>query len=85
MVCGVIGNPVAHSLSPIIHNAAFQHIGLDFAYLAFKVKKSQLENSMRGMRGLGIRGLNVTMPHKAGVIPFLDEVNDSSKFLFGRL
>jgi len=80
-VCGVIGNPIEHTLSPTMHNAAFNHLKLDFAFLAFRVKAAALEDAMRGMRGLGIRGLNVTMPHKNAVIKYLDEVDPTVKFL----
>jgi shikimate dehydrogenase len=80
-VCGVIGDPIGHSLSPTIHNAAFNHLKLDFVFLAFRVKAADLENAIRGMRGLGIHGLNVTMPHKSTVIGCLDEVDSTVKFL----
>jgi shikimate dehydrogenase len=80
-VCGVIGDPIEHTLSPAIHNAAFNHLKLDFVFLAFRVKAADLENAVRGMRGLGINGLNVTMPHKSTVISFLDEVDSTVKFL----
>jgi len=80
-VCGVIGDPIAHSLSPTIQNAAFNHLELDFVFVAFRVKAADLENAMRGMRGLGIHGLNVTMPHKSAVIVCLDEVDSTVKFL----
>ena len=80
-MCGVIGDPIVHTLSPIMHNAAFNHLKLDFVFLAFRVKAAQLENAMRGMRGLGIRGLNVTMPHKNAVIKYLDVVDPTVKFL----
>jgi shikimate dehydrogenase len=80
-VFGVIGDPIEHSLSPTIQNAAFGHLGLDFVFLAFHVKAADLENAMRGMRGLGIHGLNVTMPHKSAVIGCLDEVDFSVRFL----
>jgi shikimate dehydrogenase len=80
-VCGVIGDPIGHSLSPTIHNAAFSHLGLDFVFLAFHVKAADLENAIRGMRGLGIHGLNVTMPHKTAVIGCLDEVDFTVRFL----
>jgi shikimate dehydrogenase len=80
-VCGVIGDPIEHTLSPAIHNAAFNHLKLDFIFLAFRVKAADLENAVRGMRGLGIHGLNVTMPHKSTVISFLDEVDPTVKFL----
>jgi shikimate dehydrogenase len=80
-VCGVIGDPIRHSLSPIIQNAAFNHLKLDFVFLAFHVKATELENAVRGMRDLGIHGLNVTMPHKSAVISYLDEVDSAVKFL----
>ena len=80
-VCGVIGDPIEHTLSPTIHNAAFNHLKLDFVFLAFRVKAAELEDAVRGMRGLGIHGLNVTMPHKDAVTKYLDEVDATVKFL----
>jgi len=80
-VCGVIGDPIEHTLSPTIHNAAFNHLKLDFVFLAFRVKAADLENAIRGMRGLGIHALNVTMPHKSTVIKYLDEVDSAVNFL----
>jgi shikimate dehydrogenase len=76
-LCGLLGNPVEHSLSPAIHNAAFQKLGLDFVYLAFKVE--DLEGAVRGIRALGnLRGFSVTIPHKVAIIPFLDEVEQTA-------
>jgi shikimate dehydrogenase len=80
-LCGVIGDPIKHTLSPAIHNAAFNHLELDFVFLAFRVKSADLENALRGMRGLGIHGLNVTMPHKSTVTAYLDEMDSAVKFL----
>ncbi len=80
-VYGVIGDPIAHSLSPVMHNAAFEALKMDCVFLAFRVKTGEVESAIHGMRGLGIHGLNVTMPHKNPVIPFLDEVNATAKFL----
>jgi shikimate dehydrogenase len=80
-LCGVIGDPIAHSLSPVMHNTAFQHLKLDFVFLAFKVNAAGLENAMRGMRGLGVRGLNVTMPLKTAVIKHLDTADSTVRFL----
>lgn len=72
-LCGIIGNPVEHSLSPAMHNAAYEREGLNFAYLAFRV--TDVEGAIRGARALNVRGLSVTVPHKVAVIPFLDEVD----------
>jgi shikimate dehydrogenase len=80
-VCGVIGDPIEHTLSPTIHNAAFNHLELDFVFLAFRVKAAELENAICGMRGLGIHGLNVTMPHKGTVTAYLDKLDPAVKFL----
>jgi len=71
---GVLGNPVRHSLSPIIHNGAFQRMGLNAVYLAFEVKN--LEEAVRGIKGLGIRGVSVTLPFKTQIIPFLDRLEE---------
>lgn len=73
-VCAVIGNPVEHSLSPLIHNAAFEATGLNYVYVAFRVE--DVAGCLRGMRALrGLRGLSVTIPHKVAVMPYLDEID----------
>jgi shikimate dehydrogenase len=69
---GVIGNPVRHSLSPVIHNNAFKRMRLNAAYLAFEVER--LEEAIRGIKGLRLRGISVTIPFKTRVVPFLDEI-----------
>jgi shikimate dehydrogenase len=74
---GVIGNPVQHSLSPIIHNGAFKRLGWNAVYLAFEAKN--IEEAVRGIRGLGVRGVSVTIPFKTEVIPFLDKVEGLAK------
>lgn len=66
VVAGVIGDPVGHSLSPALHNAALVELGLDWAYLAFPVPAGSGQAAVAAMVDLGIRGLSVTMPHKAG-------------------
>ncbi|MEW6610705.1 MAG: shikimate dehydrogenase [Patescibacteria group bacterium] len=76
-ICGIIGDPVDHSLSPVIHNAAFEALGLDFIYAAFPVKDA--EAAVQGIRALGLRGVNVTVPHKQTVILFLDEVDGEAR------
>jgi len=74
-VCGVIGDPIEHTMSPVMHNAAFSELSLDYVYLAFRVRAEGLAQAIEGMRALNIRGLNVTIPHKVAVIPFLDELD----------
>lgn len=72
-LCAVIGNPVGHSLSPAIHNAAFDALNLDFVYLAFRVE--DLPNALAGMRALpNFRGMSVTIPHKIEAMRYVDEV-----------
>lgn len=79
-LCGLLGNPVDHSLSPAIHNAAFRQLGLNFVYLAFPVQ--DLEGAIRGLRALGhIRGLSVTIPHKVTILPLLDSVETTAKHI----
>jgi len=59
-----------------MHNAAFEQVGIDYLYVPFQVKKEELGKAIAGMRALNIRGLNVTIPHKVAVIPFLDDLDD---------
>lgn len=80
-VVGLFGYPVEHSLSPAMHNAAFQHLGLDYCYVTFPVRPDLLEHAVRAVRGLGLRGVNVTVPHKEKVIPYLDRVNEEASFI----
>jgi shikimate dehydrogenase len=74
-VCGVIGDPIGHTVSPDMQNAAFRQMGLDYMYVPFNVKKEDLKQAIQGVRALNIRGLNVTIPHKVAVIPFLDDID----------
>ncbi|MHA2035302.1 MAG: shikimate dehydrogenase [Promethearchaeota archaeon] len=71
----VIGHPIEHSMSPIMWNPALQDLGLDFAYLAFDIHPKDLEKAIEGIKALGIRGVNVTIPHKETVINYLDEID----------
>jgi shikimate dehydrogenase len=78
--CGVIGNPVEHSLSPAIHNAAFQKLGLNFVYLAFRVEA--IGDAIKGFRTLdNFRGASVTIPHKVAAVPFLDSVEPTARHI----
>lgn len=74
-VYGVIGDPISHSLSPVMQEAAFRHCNIDAAYHAFHVPKNNLEQAVQGMKGLGVKGLNVTIPHKVDIMNFLDEID----------
>lgn len=71
-LCGVIGYPVRHSLSPAMHNAAFEAMELNAVYLAFETK--DMKGALKGMKALGLKGLSVTIPYKTDIIPLLDEV-----------
>jgi len=66
-LCGLIGDPVEHTMSPAMHNAAFAKMGLDFVYVPFRVKPEDLPQAVAGMKALNIRGLNVTIPHKVAI------------------
>ena len=74
-VCCVIGDPIEHSLSPIMHNAAFRKLGLNFVFVAFRVAKENLEDAIKGIRALSIKGVSVTIPHKVAIMSYLDEVD----------
>ena len=76
---GLIGSPVEHSRSPQMYNHCFQKFGLDYAYLAFDVTPDQIENAVKAIRTLNLRGANITMPCKAAVIPFLDKITPAAK------
>lgn len=71
-LCAIIGNPIGHSLSPLVHNAAFEHLGLDYVFVAFRVER--LQEAVKGIAALGLQGVSVTIPHKVEVIDYLDEV-----------
>ncbi len=74
-ICGIIGDPIEHTMSPVMHNAAFKKLGIDYVYVPFRVRREGLGKAIAGMRALNIRGLNITIPHKVAVIPLLDKVD----------
>jgi shikimate dehydrogenase len=80
-LAAVIGAPVRHSLSPLVHNAAFRALDLDWTYLAFEVQPADLPDALDGVRALGIAGLSVTMPHKEDVAGLVDELSDDARLL----
>ncbi|HLL39904.1 MAG TPA: shikimate dehydrogenase [Rubrobacteraceae bacterium] len=76
---GVIGHPVGHTLSPRMHNAAFAASGPDYLYLPMDVRPEDLPAAVSGLRALGFRGFNVTMPHKEAILPLLDELDEAAR------
>jgi len=74
-VYGIFGHPVSHSLSPIMHNAAFRKLNLDCVYVAFDIHPTNLDSATQAIKSLGILGVNVTIPHKERIISFLDETS----------
>jgi len=71
-ICALIGDPVEHTMSPVMHNTAYEKLGLDYIYIPFRVTPEQLEQAVDGLRALNVRGFNVTIPHKVTIIPMLD-------------
>jgi shikimate dehydrogenase len=80
-VMGLFGYPVEHSLSPAMHNASFAHLNIDCCYVTFLVRPDRLHDAVKSIAALGLRGVNVTVPHKENVIPFLDEVSEEASFI----
>ncbi len=80
-IVGVIGHPIKHSHSPMMHNYAFHKGELDFVYLPFDIASTNLKDALKGMMALGIKGFNVTVPHKERIIEYLDELSDSAKIV----
>ena len=78
-VLGVIGDPVAHSLSPQLHNFVLDKLGLDYTYVAFRVKPDLAQDVGRAFRSLGLAGLNVTIPHKEAVYDQMDELTEEAR------
>lgn len=75
----LIGDPVGHSKSPDMMNRAFQEMGLSYVYVAFQVKPHELRQAVEGLRALGVKGFNVTIPHKVEVMETLDELDASAR------
>ena len=80
-VVGIIGDPVEHSLSPPMHNAAFKHLNMDYVYVPFHVKKGMVGDAISGAKSLDITGLNVTIPHKTEVIKYIDTLDKSAELI----
>jgi len=80
-IIGIFGYPIEHTLSPLMHNAAFASLNLDMCYIPFKVRPEDLPVSVNAIRGLNLLGVNITVPHKEKVIPLLNEVNEEASFI----
>jgi shikimate dehydrogenase len=76
---GVLGDPIAHSMSPVMINDLFDLYGIDASYLPFHVTPEGLEAAVKGLRAIGAAGFNVTVPHKTDIMPFLDEIDPLAK------
>ena len=72
----VLGDPIGHSMSPMMHNDLFSYYDIDAHYLPFQIKAENLEDAVKGLKAIGAAGFNVTVPHKSKIIPFLDEIDE---------
>ena len=80
-ITGIFGFPVEHTLSPAMQNAAFEAMALDYCYIPFLVHPDKLENAVKAVRALNLRGINITVPHKEKVMEFLDEIHEEGLFI----
>lgn len=78
-ILGVIGDPIEHSLSPLMHNSAIDKLGLNYVYLPFHVKGAFLEGAVKSLKSLEISGINVTIPHKVAIMEYLDEITSDAQ------
>ena len=80
-VTGIFGYPIEHTLSPLMHNSAFNELELDMCYIRFKVSPADLPDAVKSIRSLNMAGVNITVPHKENVIPLLDRVDEEAAFI----
>ena len=80
-IMGVMGYPIAHSLSPVIQNAAIQAARIDYGYIAMPVAPEALEDAVKGLKALGFIGCNVTIPHKVNIMQYLDEIDETASLI----
>jgi len=80
-IAGIFGHPIEHTLSPLMHNAAFQTLSLDICYVPFMVLPEALADAVMAIRSLNMIGVNITVPHKEKVIPLLDKVHEEATFI----
>lgn len=79
VLTGLFASPSTHSISPIIHNNAFEKLGLNYIYLSFEVDKDNLKDAVKSIKILNMRGVNLSMPNKKAVIQYLDEISETAK------
>lgn len=80
-VLGIFGYPIKHTLSPAMQNAAMRQLGLDMVYVPWEVKPGALKVALDGVRAMGIRGINLTIPHKEEALKYLDEISDEVRII----
>ena len=80
-ICGLFGNPVEHTLSPVIHNTLAKRCGINMVYVPFLVDGDQVKQAVEGARALQLLGVNVTVPHKSAVIPYLAEIDREASLI----
>ncbi len=80
-IIGIFGDPIEHTFSPLLHNSAFRELGLDYCYVPFLVKSERLKEAIEAIRALNFIGVNITVPHKEAVIPYLDEIKEEAKYI----
>lgn len=78
---GLLGSPVSHSISPMMHNEAFQALGLDYVYLCFDIKEDQMEDCVKALRLLNVKGFNCTMPAKVKMYELADELSPTARMI----
>jgi shikimate dehydrogenase len=80
-IVGIFGNPIEHTLSPLMHNSAFRTLGLDMCYIPFRVLPEDLPSAVRSVQALNLTGVNITVPHKEHVITLLDVIDEEAAFI----
>ncbi|RDV81745.1 shikimate dehydrogenase [Ammonifex thiophilus] len=80
-IVGIFGDPIAHTLSPRMHNAAFQSLNLNYVYVPFRVRREELAEATAAIKALNLAGINVTVPHKEAIIPYLDELEEEARLI----
>ena len=79
-LCFIIGDPIGHSLSPQMHNAAYEKIGIDdqYVFVAARIKENDLESAINGFRAMDVKGITTTLPHKTAIMKYLDEIDETA-------